>query len=68
MEKRCAICDRVIQPRFDLCGKCFKLYGSTEWAIALIKIEKHNYYIEKNSDEITFSDAGIDQVESEITS
>jgi hypothetical protein len=44
--KNCAICNKSITPTFHLCEECNSLYGKTEWAKQLVKIERHNFYME----------------------
>ncbi len=52
MIKRCSICGRPIYSFYDLCGNCVK-YKHLPWAIALIKIEKHNYYVGRQEELVT---------------
>ena len=63
MYKTCAICDGyILFKQDDICKKCYEAYGRTEkWVKALIKIHKHNYYMETTGRELTFTDAGLDQ-------
>jgi hypothetical protein len=55
-EKKCAICGRTIYPRFHLCKPCNILYGDTEWAKELIKMERHEYQSRVHDIVLCFSD------------
>ena len=55
--KKCAICGKLVfTVTEDLCTSCHKKYKEQAWTKELVKIEKHNYYMERKHEETSFSD------------